>query len=105
VTSYDGNPDANKAVERGEFLLTLLTGSTKTGYWNVHVGVQLIRGLVPSDEKILNLPTHFVMNQDNIDKFRTQGLFEGRSIVTPEMAMQLHEKFRDELFDPSLVIK
>jgi ribose transport system substrate-binding protein len=103
VTSYDGNPDATLAVERGEFLLTLLTGSTKTGYWNVHVGVQLARGVSPGDEQILNMPTHFVMNQDNIDRFRAEGLFEGQSVVTPEEALYLHENFRDELFDPSLV--
>ena len=102
VTSYDGNPDANLAVANGEFLLTTLTGSTKTGYWNVHVGVQLARGYRPA-EQILNMPTHFVMTQENIDRFRAAGLFEGQSIVTPEEANRLHGAFREELFDPSLV--
>jgi ABC-type sugar transport system substrate-binding protein len=102
ITSYDGNPDANAAVERGDFLMTLLTGSYKTGYWNVHVGVQLVRGISPGPEHILNMPTHFVMNPDTAARFRDLGLFAGEGILTPAEADIMHGMYRDDVFDPSL---
>lgn len=104
ITSYDGNEDALKAVENGQFTSTVLTGAKKTGYWNIQVALQLANGMRP-EEHILNLDTHFVMNDDTKAKFQEMNI-EGTadaSIVSPAEALERASGYRDELYDPDLL--
>lgn len=104
VTSYDGNDDALKAVESGQFTSTVLTGAKKTGYWNIQVALQLASGVRPA-EKILNLDTHFVMTDENKAKFAEMGIegTEDVSVINPAQALERAAGYRDELYDPDLL--
>lgn len=106
ITSYDGNEDALKAVEAGQFMSTVLTGAKKTGYWNIQTGIKLANGERPT-EHILNLDTHLVMTDDNktaFDKFGIEGT-DTLSIITPAQALERAAGYRDELYDPQLLKK
>lgn len=104
ITSYDGNPDGLKAVERGQFYSTVLTGAKKTGYWNVKMGVLLASGARPKDH-ILNLDTHFVLREENIPKFKAMGIAPNMSVITPQKAESLVSQYREEMWDPDLLKK
>lgn len=96
ITSYDGNTAACELVEKGEFYLTLLTGSKRVGYWNIKIAAKMANGERPS-ESILYLPSHFVMT----DEFKAQvtewGLAEGISILTPQEAIAMGEAYQADL--------
>lgn len=104
VTSYDGNPDALKAVEAGQFVSTVLTGAKKTGYWNIQVALQLANGERPT-EHILNLDTHLVLTDENKAKFEEMKIADNVSIINPQEAMKRGANYRDELYDPDLLKK
>lgn len=102
ITSYDGNPDALKAVERGQFYSTVLTGAKKTGYWNVKMGILLASGVRPADH-ILNLDTHLVMKAENIQNFKDMGIAPNASVLSPADAAERFAAYRDEMYDPNLL--
>lgn len=96
VTSFDGNPDSCDAVERGEFLLTVLTGAKRAGYWNIQVGADLVSGKV-STTNILNMATHFVLTSEGSKKVRDLGFTE-LSMILPADAKAMANKYTD--FEP-----
>lgn len=102
ITSYDGNEDALKAVEAGQFVSTVLTGAKKTGYWNIKTALQLAKGDRP-EEHVLNLDTHFVLKEDDIQTFKDYGIAPDASVITPAEAMALASDYRNELYDPDLL--
>jgi len=102
VTSYDGNEDAIKAVEAGQFVSTVLTGAKKTGYWNIQVALQLANGIRP-EEHILNLDTHFVLTDENKAKFEEWNIADNISIISPAEALERGQMYRDELYDPDII--
>ncbi|MDD4877246.1 MAG: sugar ABC transporter substrate-binding protein, partial [Dehalococcoidales bacterium] len=57
VTSFDGNLEEIEAVTNGEFLLTVLVGAKRVGYWNIKIAALLTRGELP-EEHTLNMPLH-----------------------------------------------
>ncbi len=96
VTSFDGNIEASEAVKNGELALTLLTGSKRVGYWNVKIACEIARGNYPA-ENTLNMPTHFVMNDDLKEQVENWGLAKGISIVVPDEAIKLFNQYREDL--------
>lgn len=102
ITSYDGNEDSLKAVGDGQFVSTVLTGAKKTGYWNIKTGLLLAKGERPT-EHVLNLDTHFVLNEDNIQAFKDFNIAPSASLITPAEAMVLAKDYRDELYDPDFL--
>jgi ribose transport system substrate-binding protein len=104
VTSYDGNEDAIKAVEAGQFACTVLTGAKKTGYWNIQIGYMLANGIRPK-EHILNLDTHLVLTDENKAKFEEWKIADNVSIISPTEALKRTEMYREELYDPNILNK
>ena len=104
ITSYDGNADELTAVKNGQFYSTVLTGAKKTGYWNIQVALQLAAGERPA-EHIINMDTHFVMNEDHIKAFQEMAIenTENVSLLTPDEASERAANYRDELYDPDLL--
>jgi len=100
ITSYDGNPDGITMVEDGVYLSNVLTGARKTGYWNIHLAIQLAQGYRPS-ERIMNMDTHFIVNEETFDALRA--IAPHASLITPAEARVIAEAFRDEIFDPNLM--
>jgi ribose transport system substrate-binding protein len=97
VTSYDGNPDSCLAVEKGEFALTLLTGSKRAGYWNVQVGAMLANGEKPA-EQVINMATHFVMTPEMKAKVEAMNLAYTFDIIGPQDAIDMANLYTD--FEP-----
>jgi len=97
VTSYDGNPDSCIAVENGEFVLTLLTGSKRAGYWNVQVGAMLANGEKPA-EQVINMATHFVMTDEMKATVEAMNLPYDLSIIGPQEAIGMADLYTD--FEP-----
>ena len=100
ITSYDGNPDGITQVENGVYLSNVLTGARKTGYWNIHLAIELALGYLPT-ERIMNMDTHFIVNEETYDLLRS--IAPDISIITPAEAREIAEAFRDEIFDPNLM--
>lgn len=106
ITSYDGNDDALKAVEAGQFKSTVLTGAKKTGYWNIQTGIMLADGQLP-EEHILNMDTHLVMTDEGKTEFEKLEIedTDDLSIINPAQALERAAGYRDELYDPELLSK
>jgi len=96
ITSFNGDIAASEAVRDGDIKVTLLTGAKRVGYWNVKIGSELARGYRPSDH-ILQMPTHFVMNDDLRTQVEGWGLADGISIITPDEAITLFNQYRLDL--------
>lgn len=96
ISSYDGNKEADLKVKSGEFLLTLLTGSKRVGYWNIKIGANLANGIRPK-ENTLYLSSHFIMNDDFKKQVTDWGLADGLSILTPDDGIAMADNFQADL--------
>jgi len=100
LSSYDGETTASDNVANGDFLLTLLTGSMRVGYYNAYVGYCLaagydIEGL--GDDNILYLSSHFIMNDDLKAKVEDWGIgYEGMDIMDPASGVEMFSGYRTE---------
>lgn len=102
VTSFAAMDENLPGVEDGTYLLDLLMGPQRIGYWNVAVAVQLAMG-TELDQK-LYLPTAIIANDENAAKMREFGFdFE---IVTVDEGREILANFTDEFgpdaFDPEV---
>lgn len=95
LTSYDGEKEASKKVEDGEFGLTLLTGSKRVGYWNIKVGTQLAKGEKLEDK--VYLQSHFIMTDAFKKQVEDWGLAKDISIVDPQTGIKLFDDYRADL--------
>ena len=100
ITSYDGNPDGIDLVEDGTYLINTLTGARRTGFWNVHLAIQLSQGYRPA-ERIMNMDTHFIVNPDNYAALRA--IVPNASIITPAQARVYSDNYWQDIFDPNLM--
>lgn len=100
LSSYDGETTASENVKNGDFLLTLLTGSMRVGYYNAYVGYCLaagydIQGL--GDDHILYLSSHFIMNDDLKAKVEGWGIaYDGMDILSPDDGVAMFSGYRTE---------
>ena len=92
ITSLAAMDENLPGVEDGSYLLDLLMGPQRIGYWNVAVAVQLAMG-TELDHK-LYLPTAIIANEENAAKMKEFG-FEF-SIVTVDEAMETLHSFAAE---------
>jgi len=95
MTSYDGNVEGSEQVETGAFVLDLLTGSKRVGYWNVKVGVQLAKGEKLDQKQYLS--SYFIMTDETKAKVEGWGLADGIKIVDPANGIRLFDDYRSDL--------
>lgn len=87
VTSLAAMDENLPYVEDGSFLLDLLMGPQRIGYWNVAVAIQLAQG-AELDQK-LYLPTAIIANDENAAAMREFG-FEFKIVTVEESEAILH---------------
>jgi ribose transport system substrate-binding protein len=98
ISSYDGNKDASEAVEEGDYLCTLLTGSKRVGYWNVWLGAKLAKGEKLDQKNYLK--SHFIMTDELKAKVEEWGIgYEGMSIVTPAEGITMFDDYAADFQD------
>ena len=100
ITSYDGNPDGIDLVEDGTYLINTLTGARRTGFWNVHLAIQLAQGYRPA-ERIMNMDTHFIVNPETYDALRS--IVPDASIIFPAQARIYSDNYWQDIYDPNLM--
>lgn len=90
ISSYDGNKDASEAVEKGDYLCTLLTGAKRVGYWNVQVGAKLAKGEEVDAKNYLE--SYFIMTEETQAKLEELGIgYEGMNVVDPARGIELFD--------------
>lgn len=94
VTNFAGMTDNIPGVEDGTYLLDLLMGGARVGYWNVATAAQLANGAdIP--QKIY-LPTSVVVSENTKEKLDEWGLTDKMTTCTPDEAMEILEGFSEE---------
>lgn len=94
VTNFAGMVDNIPGVKDGTYLLDLLMGGARIGYWNVATAAHLANGEeIP--QKIY-LPTSVILTQEMQDKVKEWGLADKMSMCTPDEAMTILEGFSQE---------
>jgi ribose transport system substrate-binding protein len=89
----DGDLDMHPYLEHGPFLMDVLTGASRVGYWNVAVAARLVRGHKLRHD--LFLPTFFVMSKDTAKMLAARGL--KIPYITPSQATQAATAYRSQL--------
>lgn len=90
ISSYDGNKDASQAVKEGKYVLTLLTGAKRVGYWCTKMAVKLANGEKLDQKNYLK--SHFIMNDDLKAKVEEWGIgYDGMSIITPDEGIAMFD--------------
>lgn len=101
VTSLATMDENLPGVESGRYLLDLLMGPQRIGYWNVAVAVQLAMGK-QLDQK-LYLPTAIVANEENTKTMKSFGF--DFDIITVDECREILTNFANEFgpetFDPN----
>lgn len=94
ISSYTAMKENIPGVEDGTYLLDLLMGGGRVGYWNVATAAQLMDGKeIP---QLIYLPTSIVMNQDLIDQCDEWGILDSISYCTPDEALDILENYSEE---------
>lgn len=99
VTSLAAMDENLPGVEDGTYLLDLLMGPQRIGYWNVAVAIQLAQG-AELDQK-LYLPTAIIANDENAEQMRGFG-FDFNIVTVEEAEGVLHSfaaEFGPDAFD------
>lgn len=100
VTSLAAMDENLPGVEDGSYLLDLLMGPQRIGYWNVAVAIQLAKGM--ELDHLLYLPTSIIANEENTAKLREFG-FDFNIVTVAEANETLHSfaaEFGPDSFDP-----
>lgn len=87
IGNYTAMKENIPGVKDGTYMMDLLMGGVRVGYWNVATAAQLMQGTeIP---RLIYLPTSIVMNEDNIAKAETWGI--DNVYCTPDEALQILE--------------
>lgn len=94
VTNFAGMVDNIPGVKDGTYLLDLLMGGARIGYWNVATAAQLAEGKeIP--QKVY-LPTSVILTEEMQGKLGEWGLSDQMDVCTPDEAMTILEGFSTE---------
>lgn len=94
ISSYTAMKENIPGVEEGTYLLDLLMGGGRVGYWNVATAAQMMDG--EEIPQLIYLPTSIVMNQEEIDQCDEWGILDSISYCTPDEALDILEGYSDE---------
>ncbi len=94
VTNFAGMVDNIPGVQDGTYLLDLLMGGARIGYWNVATAAELANGKeIPHK---IYLPTSVILTQEMQGKVQEWGLSENMETCTPEDATKILDGFSEE---------
>lgn len=89
ISSYTAMKENIPGVADGTYVLDLLMGGGRVGYWNVATAAQMMDGKeIP---QLIYLPTSIVMNQELIDQCDKWGILDSISYCTPDEALKILE--------------
>jgi len=102
ITNLAGLKENLQGIKDGMYILDLLMGGARIGYWNVATAARLTEGADVGD--VLYLPTQIIANQDLIDKMGEWGI-NSVPACTPDEAIGVldgySEEFGPDNYDPA----